>query len=184
MLERITQTRLNALVAKYLYRRKLRIIRGFGIGVTSATVIVPILFIAAQYVAKGTPAESTLNVIAFIGSAVLICLAVLSLILGITNKLELYSNGLSENIRIAEECSSVISANDSQKDLEWFYKYVASRDAKDSDLLASVRETTRQDAYRKGLMELTPSAITNCPVCGASPAKYKKGDCQVCGNSK
>lgn len=183
-MERITQTRLNALVAKYVYRQKLAVVRGFEIGVTIATVIVPILFIAAQYVAKGTQAEINMNLIAFIGSAVLICLAVLSLVFGISKKLELYSNGLAENIRIAEECSSVISTNDSPKDLDWFYKYVASRDAKDSDLLASVRETTRQYAYRKGLMELTPSSITNCPVCGASPAKFRKGDCQVCGNSK
>jgi len=182
-MERILQTRLNALVAKYVYRKKLAVVRGFEIGVTIATVIVPILFIAAQYVAKGTQAESTMNLIAFIGSAVLICLVVLSLILSITKKLESYSNGLAENIRIAEECSSIIDSSESQN-LEWFYRYIASRDAEDSDLLASIKETERQSAYRKGLMELTPGAITNCPVCGASPARYTEGDCQICGNSK
>lgn len=177
------QTRLNALVAKYLYRQKLRVVRGFEMAVTGATVLVPILFIAAQWVAKGTPAQSTMDLIAFIGSAILICLAVLSLILGINKKLELYSNGLAENISIAEEVLSMNAGSTPQQDLDWFYRYVANRDTKDNDLLASVKKETRQSAYRNGLKELTPSAVTNCPVCGASPWKYKKGDCDACGNS-
>lgn len=181
-LDRLTQTRLNALVAKYLYRQKLRIVRGFDMAVTAATVLVPILFITAQWVAKGTTAEGTMNLIAFIGSALLICLAVLSLILGINKKLEQYSNGLAENIRIAEE-GLTMSAGLAAQNQEWFYRYIASRDTKDAELLASTRTVARQSAYRNALRELTPAAITNCPVCGASPWKYKKGDCEACGNS-
>ncbi len=183
MLPRILQIRQDALVAKYLYRRELSALKVYQISLTTITVIVPILFIAAQWVTKGTNADPVMSYVSFVGSAMLICLTVYSLIFGLGGKIEDASNGLGNNIFIAEECQNFQTENAQDNELEWFFRYVSSQDSTDNKYLGDVPKKKRQAAYREALKELVPSTVTTCPVCGASPWKYVKGTCEACGNS-
>jgi mobilome CxxCx(11)CxxC protein len=183
-LPRILQIRQNALVAKYIYIRRLARLRRYEIGLTSTTVIVPIMFIAAQWVTKGTFLEKPMAYVSFVGSAGLICVTVYSLICGLSNKLEKYSNGLKSNIYIADESQTYYSQETNEDELKWFFRYTTMQDSFDSEVIAETDESERRTAYRKALQELAPSTITHCPVCGASPWKFVQGNCDACGNSK
>ncbi len=66
MTSKIQQTKLNSISAKILHRKskwRYELINGT---VLFLTIIVPLLFIIAQYVSKGTKSENLINNISFV----------------------------------------------------------------------------------------------------------------------
>ena len=183
MTDKLRQTKLNALTAKILHRKSKAKYEWFNGAVAILTVIVPILFIIAQYITKGTTSEELVNDISFALSLVLIAVSVLALILKITDKITIHKVGIKNNLYVANECDNLAALTD--KDLEWFYRYVTEIDNQDLDTFAGVSDKTKRHTYREALKEFSPGDHTiTCPVCHSSPYEYKKGDCQLCGNTK
>lgn len=181
--KRIAQIRTDALVAKFVYMRRLNKANLVKIIVTALTIITPILFIATQSLTKNSAAESATNIAAFIGSVLLLCLAIYTLIINLDSKIQEYVIGKKNNIDVASEASKLINESDEEK-LSWFYKYIAQMDSIDTGSLSDAKNEEKQDAYREALKQLYPgdnSVI--CPICGASPFRYKPGNCQTCGNT-
>ncbi len=182
MNERVKQIRTDSLVAEYIYSNKLRWIGLFSILINILTIIVPILFSAVLLLGKGSTYEDFLNTISIIISAVLLSLVILGLILRIEQKREAYIIGRRSNIYISNEALKLINENDSN--LTWFYNYLVEMDSKDQENIGNVSERLRKKAYRYSLKKLFPGRNDIvCPVCSASPFIYKKGACQVCGNT-
>lgn len=182
MQSKIEQTKLNATSAKILHRKGLNKYEKLNIAFLVITLIVPLLFIIAQYVTKGSEYENLVNNISFGMSLLLISIAFLSIILKITDKITIHKIGMKNNIFVANECDSV--SNLPQNEQEWFFRYVNEIDNNDIETFAGITEQEKKDTYREALKEIEPGnhAIT-CPVCKSSPWKYKKGDCQLCGNT-
>jgi mobilome CxxCx(11)CxxC protein len=178
---KIEQTKLNALSAKILHRKSKARLEGLNNFFLILTVIVPILFIIALYVSKGTSYENIINVISFILSILLIAVAVLSLIWGVSDKIVVHKLGMKNNIYIANECDNV--AQSSEEELTWFFRYVSEMDIQDSDTFSKISDEARKTTYREALKEFEPGNYeVLCPICKSSPWRYKKGDCQLCGN--
>jgi len=182
MTDKLTQTKLNAISAKILHRKskaKYEIIDG---AVAVLTIIVPILFIIAQYVTKGTGSQILFDNISFGLSLVLIAISVLAIILKITDKITVHKVGIKNNIYVANECDNLSSLPD--QELEWFYRYVAEIDNLDIDIFSNIGSKVKRTTYREALKESSPGDHTIiCPICKTSPWHYKKGSCQLCGNS-
>ncbi|WP_338804361.1 mobilome CxxCx(11)CxxC protein [Xenorhabdus griffiniae] len=182
MNQRVLQTRTNALVAEYIYTKKLKRIGNLSITITSLTIIVPVLFTSATLVAKGTPIESYMNIASVILSAILVSLSIFSLIFRVDQKREDYLISRRLNIDVSSDALECLEKNDSE--LEWFYKYTAKMDSRDLENIGDMSCKEKQNAYRYSLKKLFPGrANTVCACCEASPFSFKKGSCQVCGNT-
>lgn len=181
MQTKIEQTKLNATSAKILHRKSKNKYERINILFLIITLIVPLIFIIAQYVTKGSEFEDLINNISFGLSLLLIAVSFLSLILKITDKITVHKMGMKNNIYVANECDNIDKL--SEKEREWFYRYVSEIDNIDTDTFASITDKKRKETYREALKEVDPGNHNiTCPVCESSPWKYEKGDCQLCGN--
>lgn len=182
MNKRVLQIRTDALVAEFIYTQRLRKIGYLSNAITILTIIVPILFSSAAFIAKGTCAEPWMNIISGILSAILLSLSILALIFKIDQKRENCLVGRRLNIDVSNEALKLLNKDDS--DLDWFYKYITVMDSSDTENIGDVSEEVKREAYRYSLKKLHPgSADTVCSFCNASPFDFKKGSCQVCGNT-
>lgn len=183
MTGKLRQTKLNAISAKILHRKSKAKYEWLNGAVAVLTIIVPILFIIAQYVTKGTTSEKLVNDISFTLALVLIAVSVWAMILKITDKITIHKVGMKNNIYVANECDNLSKLTD--EELEWFYRYVTEIDNQDLDTFAAVGDKVKKRTYREALKEFSPGDYTiTCPICNSSPWEYKKGDCQLCGNTK
>lgn len=181
MQSKIEQTKLNATSAKILHRKGLNKLEKLNITFLVVTLIVPLLFIIAQYVTKDTEYENIVNNVSFAMSLVLIAVTFLSIILKITDKITTHKIGMKNNIFVANECDNV--ENLPNNELKWFFRYVNEIDNNDIETFAGISEEEKKDTYREALKEIEPgNHLITCPVCNSSPWKYTKGDCQLCGN--
>ena len=90
---------------------------------------------------------------------------------------------MKNNIYIANECDNLSSLSDTE--LNWFYKYVSEMDTQDNDTFSKISDDERKETYRAALKEFAPGNFTiTCPICNSSPWKFKKGGCQLCGNTQ
>jgi len=183
MTVKIQQTKLNAISAKNLHRKskwKYEFINGL---VLFLTIIVPLLFIIAQYVSKGKGSETMINIISFALSVTLIAVSIFSMIIKVGDKIVTHKMGIKNNLYIANECDNLSTLG--EEELKWFFRYVTEIDNQDNDTFSNVSDKTKRKTYREALKEFSPGDYTiTCPVCNSSPWKFKKGDCQLCGNTK
>ncbi|MFM5178574.1 mobilome CxxCx(11)CxxC protein [Aeromonas veronii] len=183
MNEKVKQIRTDALAAEYIYTVKLARVGWLTTCISVLTVIVPVLFSSVLLVSKGTEYEVLSNYISIGVSAVLLSLSVLSLILQIDRKKGDYLIGRRSNIYVSSEALKVIDEKDDSK-LIWFYNFLVEIDARDQENLGQVSLSLKQKAYRDSLMRLNPGKNdTVCSVCNASPFIFKRGNCQICGNT-
>ncbi|EJO4029688.1 hypothetical protein RQV60_000549 [Vibrio cholerae] len=182
MNENVKQIRMDALSAEYIYTVQLSRIGLLTKSISVLTIIIPILYTSVLLAFKGSEYEPVFNFVSIFLSAILLSLSVFNLILEIDRKKESYFIGRRNNIYVSSEAQNNINAEDT--DLKWFYKFVAEMDSRDRENLGHVSSSLKQEAYRHSLMKLYPGqSDTVCSVCNASPFDYKKGDCQVCGNT-
>ncbi len=182
MNERVKQIRTDALVAEYIYSNRLHWIGLFSTILNILTIIVPILFSSVLLIGKGTPYEGLLNTISVFTSAVLLSLVILGLIFRVEQKKEAYIIGRRTNIYVSNEALKLIEEPDSK--LVWFYNYLVEMDSKDQENIGKASDRIRKEAYRYSLKKLFPGRNdVVCPICNSSPFLYKKGSCQVCGNT-
>lgn len=181
MNSRISQIRTDALTAEFIYTTKLGRIAIFSGFISLLTIVLPILMTSALLIAKGTPSEALLNGLSIAMGAVLLSLAVCSLIFRLDQKRENYLTGRRSNLYVANESLRMMDENSDK--LMWFFNYVVEMDSKDQEFIGRVSEGLRRKSYRHALMRLVPgSSDVVCAACKASPFVFKKGDCQVCGN--
>lgn len=181
MTSKIDQTKINALSAKILHRKSKWKYEAINNTILVLTIVVPLLFIIALYVSKGTDYENLINIFSFILSIVLITISIISLIWKVNDNIIAHKLGMKNNIYIANECDNL--ANLSENELKWFFRYVSEMDTQDNDIFSTISEDDRKKTYREALKEFAPGNISiTCPVCNSSPWKFKKGDCQLCGN--
>ena len=179
---RLGQIRTDALAAGYIYTKKLDRINGWSIVTNVLTILVPILFSGALLIAKGTSYEDAINVISIVLSAFLLAIVVFTLILKVDQEKESSLIARRSNFYVANEALKL--QNSSESELIWFYNFVNEMDSRDKENLGSVSEALKQEAYRESLKKFIPgSKDTVCSVCHASPFIYKKGSCQLCGNT-
>src|SRR5690606_17633281 len=134
--------------------QRLKKIGYLSIAITSLTIIVPILFSSAAFIAKGTVAEPWMNIISVILSAVLLSLSILALILKIDQKRENCIIGRRLNIDVSNEALKLLDNDDSEFD--WFYKYVSIMDSSDTENIGDASENNKKEAYRYSLKKLHP----------------------------
>lgn len=182
MKNKIDQTKQNALSAKVLHSKSKWKYELLNNAVLALTIFVPLMFLIAQYVAKGTEYENIINIISFILSIVLIAISVTSMILKVNDKIAVHRMGIKNNLYIANECDNVAKLKDAE--LEWFFRYVTEIDNQDKDSFSNISEMVRRKTYREALKEFSPGDYTiTCPICNSSPWEFKKGSCQLCGNT-
>jgi mobilome CxxCx(11)CxxC protein len=184
MTSKIDQTKLNAIFAIILHRKRMWKFEILNTIIIALTVIVPVTFINAQYVSKGSSYEPTANLLCFMLSIALIGIAVLSLIFKFTDRISTHKMGIRNNIYISNECDNASNAKLTEKELAWFYRYVTEIDSQDRVTFEKVWDSIRKDTYREALKAYAPGNFKiKCSKCHSSPWDYKKGDCPQCGNT-
>ncbi len=180
---KIDQIKINAISAKILHIRYLKKYNIANNIFIALTIIVPILFIGAQYIAKGTESEDIVNIFSLVMSLILISVSILCLIYRLSDKTSLHKTGLSNNLRIIQECDNLKVTP--EPELKWFYQYVTEFDRFDIEIFSEIKDKDRKFAYRQALKELEPGNHTIlCPICKSSPWKFVSGNCELCGNTE
>lgn len=180
---RLEQTKLNALSAKILHKKGLAKYEKRNRLVLILTIIVPLLFITAQYVTINTELEAFMNVLSFCLSMLLICISLIAIFYKYNELVIIHKVGLKNNIYVANECDNLKNKNDIEN--EWFFRYVTEIDNSDNDIFSNITEKERQFAYREALKESAPgNHAVKCPNCNSSPWNFAQGNCQLCGNIK
>lgn len=178
---RIEQTKLDALSAKILHRKGLAKYERRNRLVLILTIIVPILFLIAQYITINTAFEQFVNMLSFALSILLICISLIAIFYKYNELIIIHKMGMKNNIYVANECDNLKDKTDEEN--SWFYRYVSEIDNMDNDTFSSISVDDRQFAYREALKECEPGNYSiACPNCNSSPWNYVKGNCQLCGN--
>jgi mobilome CxxCx(11)CxxC protein len=180
----LNQTRMNALAAKILHCNGIKKYKILSKVYLISTIIIPLFFIIALYISKGTGFESIINIISFILSIFLISYSVYSLIIKIDDMLIAHKSGMKDNIFILSEASRLlISTVSKDEDMEWFRRYCSEIDARDNEIFSTLKAEKKREAYLEALKEFDPGDYSIlCPICESSPWKFEKGECQLCGN--
>lgn len=180
----LNQTRMNAIAAKILHCNGIKKYKFLSKVYLISTIIVPLFFIIALYISKGTTFEPIINSISFILSIFLIGYSVYSLIIKIDDMLIAHKSGMKENIFISSEASRLLNSNVAKgEDMEWFRRYCSEIDSRDSEIFSNIKVEEKREAYLEALKEIDPgNSSTICPSCKSSPWKFEKGECQLCGN--
>lgn len=180
---RLEQTKLNALSAKILHKKGLAKYERRNRLVLILTIIVPLLFITAQYVTINTELEAFMNVLSFCLSMLLICVSLIAIFYKYNELVIIHKVGLKNNIYVANECDNLKNKSDIEN--ECFFRYVTEIDNSDNDIFSNITEKERQFAYREALKESEPgNHAVKCPNCNSSPWNFAQGNCQLCGNIK
>lgn len=183
MNSRVLQIRTDALAAEYVYSKKLSAIGRITVTITCLVILTPIFTSAAILLAKGTKFEAALNASSIVLSAFLLGLSVFSLIIKLDSKKESYLISRRLNIYVSSEALKMIDK--SNDELTWFFNYQAEMDSRDQENIGEISDKLRQEAYRYALKKQIPgdSGVV-CAICRSSPFEFKKGSCQVCGNTQ
>lgn len=182
MQHRVQQTKLNAISAKILHRKKKNRYERLNKTFLGLTLIVPLFFIIAQFVTKSTEHETLMNSISFGLSIILMSISIWALILKVNDKITVHKMGIKNNIFVTNECDRIVDLPENEQ--EWFFRYVSEIDNSDADVFAGVSAKEKKETYREALKQIEPGNHTiKCPMCNSSPWNYKKGDCQLCGNT-
>lgn len=182
--QQIKQLRINALSAKYIHTKEIKRWKLYNVAIDVLTLIVPILLLIFPILqieeVSGISATDATGVF----SILLLSLAVLKLIIKIPDKIEKHQQLLMKNIAIANEAQNILLNPVSNLAGEGFYRKVQELDVEDQEIIGNVNKKISREAYRESLKELEPDNISIvCPVCKASPWKFKKGSCEACGNT-
>ena len=137
---------MNSIVAKILHHKGIKKYELLQKIYLISIIVVPLFFIIALYISKGSSFEIIINIISFILSITLICYSVLSLILRIDDKLISHKSGMKNNMFIATEASKLLKSKNTEKDLEWFYSYCLEVDIADSEIFSNLDEEERKRA--------------------------------------
>ncbi|AWB79011.1 MULTISPECIES: mobilome CxxCx(11)CxxC protein [Stenotrophomonas] len=179
--KKLLQIRMDALTAAFIYSRNLYWIAISSSSLVLGSILTPIFILLALSIPAGQAHREFFEVASQLSSAILLLWSVAALILKVEVKKEAFIAGRAANNFIASEVLKLLA--DPQQDLGWFITYVSRQDTVDQDNLGGLSERLRKKAYRQSLKQLFPGdASVVCGVCGLSPYKFKRGDCQLCGN--
>jgi len=177
----------NAISAQYVYQVKTNIITIIINIINLLTILTPIALLNTVYIAKGTSGQNLADTVSTIISTLLIILSIASFILGLDKAQFNYSIGYRDNKMIENKARNLLArllnSNSEINDLDFFLDLTTNMDCSDNDRVGWVPTWLQKRAYRESLKRSFLSGEALCPICNASPYRFKKGSCQACGNT-
>jgi mobilome CxxCx(11)CxxC protein len=179
---RIEQKRIDALCARILHEAALRRLRRFSVLIDVLALTVPIFYMAARLLAKGTSYESAAQSTWECIAAALLILVVIKMALRWSDRSEQHSKLIGQNISLSTQANYLLSKAPPDTDAaQSFFLYSDLIEIADRDSLGNPGARRKKYIYREALKEIGPDVI--CPVCKSSPWHYTRGSCQACGNT-
>ena len=181
--DRILQAQVDALCGKTIHARRLSRLRTLSAVIDILVIVVPVLFFAPRLLANSPHIQGAVDIVNVILSVSLLALGIVKQIGRWEDKVRTHSKYLSENIVIKNEADRLLrQPTTTEHDGGAFLRLVEAVEKPDSEVLADVKPTEKQFAYREALKELVPES-PRCPQCDANPWMYKAGPCQMCGGT-
>jgi mobilome CxxCx(11)CxxC protein len=119
-------------------------------------------------------------------AAILLVLAILKLVHKWQDDEIKHSIMLRRNRDVVYEADRLLERQSTNLEVvDQFLSRVKDVNDEDDALLPDnkIKQEDKQKAYRKALMEFSPTESTPCFVCGADPYRFTPGDCQTCGGT-
>lgn len=185
-IDKVRQTKMDALAAKYLHEERLKRLDWLNPLVDVLAVAVPVLYGAFRLLAKGTEYSDFFEHSWEILAALLVVAVVVKLVFKWQDKSEGHRRMMAENIVLAGQADYLLgkATTASGENAIYFFRMAELLEKNDREILGTIKDVERQSAYRKALKELTPGSVsTKCPKCNASPWDFTPGSCQLCGNT-
>jgi mobilome CxxCx(11)CxxC protein len=183
---KVSQCKMDALSAKYLHERRLAKFRRFNSLVDYLAIAVPVLYLPARYLAKGTAESAFVEHMWEVLAAILLASVIFKMAYRWQERAEKHSRLLAENIALIGQVDYLLSnsQNPTPESIRWFTLIAEKLENDDRESFGIVKDREKKKAYREALKEVDPSSTeTVCPRCHASPWDYKRGSCQLCGNT-
>jgi mobilome CxxCx(11)CxxC protein len=184
--DRLFGARIDSIVAKNLHEQKVARLRRLSTAVEYLAFAVPILYFPARiFAAENSGHDQIFEKAWELLAAILAALALYKTIYRLSEQADKHSQARNNNILIASEILAFMSTDGSyiKKFVESLLGRVDQQDIADAELLGTPSEKAQQSAYRKALKEVRPDGSATCGTCHASPWRFAKGGCDVCGGT-
>lgn len=185
-IETIKQKKLDSLAVKHLHVKRLTKLGRLIQAIDLLGFAVPILYIPVRFIAKGTNNEFLAEGIWSFLAAILMVLALAKLAFQWQRNFQRHSELLGENISLIGQADRLLAEPEklTTERIELFLMMAGKSEKDDRFILGEPSMADKQFAYREALKEISPGDINiTCPVCKASPYKFRPGLCQTCGNT-
>jgi mobilome CxxCx(11)CxxC protein len=180
--EWIQQKKYDSLSAKYTYSKRLARLRSYNFAVDTLAVVVPGIYLTVRYLAKGTETAALIDGLGEVLSCILLAMVLIKLGLKWQDKADQHQRLMSDNIKIVSMADTLLIAAADDSKMPLFQFLVQKSEEEDLAALGNISEPERQLSYRLALRE-AGGINAKCPRCHASPWQFKKGTCQLCGNT-
>lgn len=182
--ERITQSRLSALMAVFLHKKRIWRFRRKGLWVEFLAIAVPVFYIVPRFLLKGRPEAERVEVVWELLAASLLVATILKTVYRWQDRETRHSVMSRQNEDMALEALEMLAREAIAGEvLAQFFKRVADINKEDRELFLDATQKEDQKAYREALKQLHPGVTTLCSKCSADPWKFKKGACAACGGT-
>ena len=186
LVDAIRQKRHDSLSAKHLHIKLLGKLNRYQHLVDFLAIAVPVIYVPVRYLAKSTDYAFFVETAWEILAALLVVCTVLKIVYGWQDRSQICKQLLGENISLVGQADQLLNAgtSPSPEGSRLFLVLTEKSEKADRELLGEPSAKDKRFAYREALKEAQPgNSATVCPHCGSSPWSYKRGSCQLCGNT-
>ena len=181
----VEQTKLNALCAKYLHQKKLNKLTGPNFFIDYMVMAVTVLYFPIRYLAKGTAYSSYAETGWEFSAAILFIFSLIKTVYKWQDRINKHNKLMLLNMSLVSEADEILNSENINPELfRFFSSSVNNLESEDREALGQISEKDKKWGYREAIKEFYPAQNNSiCPQCKASPWNYKKGSCQLCGNT-
>jgi mobilome CxxCx(11)CxxC protein len=181
----IMKEKFDCLCAKHAYLIERRRVNLGNTVVEILGLSVPILYAPMRLLAKNTSLQAFVEASWTTLAALLLVLTIVKMRLRWQDRAQSSSRYIGENLLLIADADRLLRdpTQITQQSADAFLALANKARRDDTDVLGKPGKSTGREAYRAALKEMDGAPDTICPVCKSSPYRYKKGTCDVCGNT-
>jgi mobilome CxxCx(11)CxxC protein len=181
---KVRRKKQNALVAIYLHKQQIHNLQQRNRFVDFLSIAVPASYFFPRFLSKGTTFAEFIGILGDSLAVILLILAILKIVYKWQDNEVKHAVMSRRNADTVYESERLLASKTASIEVvEQFLRRVQDIDDEDEALLTGTKEVDKQKAYRDALKRFGDNTVTPCPICGADPWKFMKGNCQACGGT-
>lgn len=180
----VEQKKLDALSAKYLHQKKLDKINGPNIFVDWFVMAVTVFYFPIRYLAKGTEYSHCAEIGWEFSAAILFIVVLCKTYFKWQERINKHNKLILANMNLITQANEILNSSNINEELcRYFMNSANQLESEDIEALGKISKEDKKWSYREAIKAFSTNGNTICPICESSPWQYKKGNCQLCGNT-
>ncbi|MFZ2724694.1 MAG: mobilome CxxCx(11)CxxC protein [Methylococcaceae bacterium] len=180
----VEQKKLDALSAKCLHQKKLDKINGPNVFIDWFVMAVTIFYFPIRYLAKETEYSHHAEIGWEFSAAILFIAVLFKTVFKLQERINKHNKLILANMNLITQANEILNSSNMNEELFRHFMSSANQlESEDIEALGKISDKDKKWSYREAIKAFSTNSDTICPICKSSPWKYKKGECQLCGNT-